>query len=233
MALFVAIIPARRGSKGIKNKNLRPVAGRPLVAHSIEAAIKSSYIKEIFVSTDSIEIRKVSEGYPGVNVIDRPAGLATDTAPTEDTLLHALDVIEDDYRIRPDYVVLLQPTSPYRLTGSIDRCIDALLDNGADSLLSVCRSHSFFWKRGGANPTALYDYKNRPRRQDITPEDAHYRENGSVYITRTDVLRKEKNRLGGKIAMCEMREEESIEVDSLYELILLDLIIRQNGPRYE
>lgn len=233
MDLFVAIIPARGGSKGVKDKNLRPVADKPLVAHSIEAALKSRYIKDIFVSTDSGEIRKVVEGYQGVNVINRPVELATDASPTEDAMLHALDVIEGDYGLRPEYVVLLQPTSPYRAPGSVDRCIDTLLENGADSLLSVCRSHSFFWKSGGPKPTALYDYRNRPRRQDIPPEDVHYRENGSVYITRTDILRKDKNRLGGKIALCEMSEEESIEVDSLYELTLLDIIMSQNGPGNE
>jgi N-acylneuraminate cytidylyltransferase len=233
MALFVAIIPARGGSKGVKDKNLRPVADRPLVAHSIEAALNSRYIEDIFISTDSGEIRKVSEGYPGVNIIDRPAELATDASPTEDALLHALDVIEGDYVIRPDYVVVLQPTSPHRKPGSVDRCIETLLESGADSLLSVCRSHSFFWKIGGSNPMALYDYKNRPRRQDIPPEDVHYRENGSVYITKTEILRNEKNRLGGRIALCEMSEEESIEVDSLYELMLLDIIMRQDGSGNE
>ena len=203
------------------------------MSFSIESALESSYIEDVIVSTDSHDIANVAKKYDKVRIINRPQELALDTTPTEPVLIHALDSIKKDHGTLPDYVVLLQPTSPYRKKGTIDRCIEKVLETGADSLLTVCENHSFFWKDKGGIATALYDYKNRPRRQDIKPEDKVYRENGSVYITKTKLLLEEKNRLGGRIAMYAMSEEESIEIDMPYELSLLDMIMKQEGYKNE
>ncbi len=203
------------------------------MSFSIESALESSYIEDVIVSTDSHEIANVAKKYDKVRIINRPEELALDTTPTEPVLIHALDSIKKGHETLPDYVVLLQPTSPYRKKGTIDRCIEKVLETGADSLLTVCENHSFFWKDKGGIAAALYDYKNRPRRQDIKPEDKVYRENGSVYITKTKLLLEEKNRLGGRIAMYAMSEEESIEIDMPYELSLLDMIMKQEGYKNE
>jgi CMP-N,N'-diacetyllegionaminic acid synthase len=230
MPTFLVIIPARGGSKGITKKNIRVVGGKPLLCHSIESALESAQVSDIVVSTDSAEIAQVARQYERVRIIDRPENLAMDTTPTEPVLLHVLDRIAEEGRPLSDYVILLQPTSPYRKKGIVDSCIRKVLEHNADSLVSVCENHAFFWRLKDGAPLPLYDINNRPRRQDINAADRWYRENGSVYVTRTEILRSAGNRLGGKIVMQVMSEEESVEIDSLSELQLLDLILTSGRP---
>jgi CMP-N,N'-diacetyllegionaminic acid synthase len=209
---YLAIIPARGGSKGLPGKNIRDICGKPLIAWSIEAALDTNNVTTV-VSTDDENIARIARDFGAEVPFIRPAELATDTMGTEPVMLHALD----DYTSRGhafDAVILLQPTSPFRKPGCLKSAIAAFEDDNADSLLSVCENHHFFW-HDRAEPKALYDFRTRPRRQDILPKDRWYRENGSIYITKSDLFRQENNRLCGKIAMFTMTEEESWEIDSL------------------
>lgn len=221
---YLAIIPARGGSKGVPGKNLRPIAGRPLIAWSIAQALAVSEIGRVIVSTDSPEIAEVARAYGAQVPFLRPTELAQDTTPTEPVLVHALDWVAGQGH-SPDAVILLQPTSPVRKAGSLAAAIARFETSGADSLLSVCENHHFFWTTPDS-PRALYDHRNRPRRQDISPADRWYRENGSIYITRTSILRGERNRLGGRIAMYVMSEEESWEIDSLADFEIVSTFLR-------
>ena len=218
----LAIIPARGGSKGLPGKNLRLLAGKPLIVWSIEHALGSTGIADTLVSTDCPRIAEVARAAGATVPFLRPEALATDRAATEPVMLHALAEMEK-VGLRYDATALLQPTSPLRSRDMTDRALAQLRAEGADSLLSVTQSHAFFWRNHPVR--AGYDFARRPRRQDIAPEDRHYRETGSLYLTRIDVLLSERNRLGGRITLFETPEEESYEIDSLADFRLLESLM--------
>lgn len=216
---IVAIIPARGGSKGVARKNIRLLGGKPLVAHTIEHALRARRVNRTVVSTDDAEIAEVAQRY-GAEVVMRPAELATDTASSELALLHALSFLKQTEGYTPSLVVFLQATSPLRQPDDIDNAIDILNTVGADSLFSCCRSHNFYWRlENGQLVSANYDYRHRPRRQDCTPE---YIENGSIYVTKTEILKRYGNRLGGHITFYEMSSLDSSQFDTEEDFLLLE-----------
>lgn len=223
----LVIIPARGGSKGLPNKNINPIAGKPLLAWSIEQAFKSAGVNRVLVSTDSREIAEIARSYGAEVPFIRPAELATDTATTESAMIHAIEWLDSNESYKPDNVILLQATSPVRHKNAIDNALMEFTAQTADSLLSTCEFWHFLWQDRHA-PSALYDFENRPRRQDIPSENIKFRENGSIYITNTDVLMTTKNRLGGSVAMYVMSDEESIEIDTHLDWILAETILNNS-----
>ena len=221
---FLVIIPARGGSKSIPRKNLRVVAGKPLIVWSIEQAVDAKLVDRVVVSTDDEEIAEVARRAGAQVPFLRPAELATDTAPTEPVMLHALDWLEQHDGYRPEGVVLLQPTCPVRRPGTVDGAIQRLIERTADSLVGVREIHPFLWQ-GIESPKASYDFMNRPRRQDVAEADQTFEETGAMYITRTEFLRRSRNRLGGKIALFCMGGDESWDVDAEADLIVVDALL--------
>lgn len=218
----LAIIPARGGSKGIPRKNIKLLAGKPLIAYTIEAALKAKALSRVVVSTEDNEIAGISARY-GAEVIKRPGVLAVDTAPTEPVLMHVVKYLKKKEGYFPDFVVLLQLTSPLRNTAIIDDCMRKILNEKLDSVLTVCEDKHFIWALKGEKLTANYNYKKRPRRQDYKN---NYRENGAVYVTKTGLLMKVKNRLAGKIGIVVMEPEDSIEIDSEFDFWLTEQLLR-------
>lgn len=217
-ASVIAIIPARGGSKGIPRKNVRLVAGKPMLAHSIEHARGATSVSRVVVSTDDGEIAAVARQY-GAEVVERPAEISGDSATSESALLHALDALGGD----PDLVVFLQATSPMRAPEDVQNAIDTLLREGADSLFSAGPVHGFVWRIQDGAPISLsYDYRSRPRRQDA-PEDLI--ENGSIYVFRPWVLRQFNNRLGGKVAVYRMPAVNSFQIDEPADLDLIEALM--------
>lgn len=217
---IIAIIPARGGSKGIPRKNIKFLAGKPLIAWTIESALKSRNIDRVIVSTDDEKIAGISKRY-GAEVIKRPKKLATDRARMIGTIFHVLSVLKKE---NLDIVVLLQPTSPLRTSLHIDEAIDKFFKEKYDSLLSSCPSHAFIWrvKKGRAAPVN-YNFKKRQRRQDINPE---YKENGAIYILERKNLIKKQTIPNGKIGLYVMPEENSVEIDTKFDFWLCEVIIK-------
>ena len=223
---ILTIIPARGGSKGIPKKNIRSFNGHPLIAWSIGQSLASKHIDRTIVSTDDPEIKEIALKYGAEVPFLRPAELARDDSPTEPSLLHVLEELKKE-GYEPDAVVLLQPTSPIRLDGTLDQAIEKFQKEKCDSLLSVFAVHHLYWKNAdSAEP--LYDHMNRPRHQDMKEEDQIYAETGSIYVTKASVLRKEKNRLAGKIGMLPTKREESIDIDTEEDFVMAELVARSN-----
>lgn len=230
----LVVIPARGGSKGIPRKNLLPVGGRPLIAWTILQALAANDELSgdviVTVSTEDDEIAEVA-GELGAKVIRRPEELAQDTTPTEPVILHAMDVVEAD-GAELDAVLLLQATSPVRQRDSIRRAIEQFRTSGVDSLVGVVPESPFFWRLPGApgqSASATYDPMNRPRRQDLTAQQMHYFENGSLYVTAPHIYRELRNRIGGRTDLFILDEVEGVDIDTVADVAAAESMLTRLG----
>jgi N-acylneuraminate cytidylyltransferase len=203
----IAFIPIRCGSKSIPFKNIKEFCGKPLVYWNIEALQNSINIDKIFVATDCDEISSVvnSFGFPKVEVYDRESQNAKDTATTESVMIEFID--KQNFKDN-DLFFLVQATSPLTETKDFDKALETFKSQKADSLLTCVRTKRFYWNED-ATPYN-YNYKNRPRRQDF---DGILMENGAFYINTIINIKKDQNRLSGKVSIHEMEEFTAIEID--------------------
>ncbi len=217
----IAIIPARGGSKGIPRKNILSFQGKPLLGHTVEQARRARTVNRVVVSTDDSEIASTAQHY-GAEVVWRPIEISDDTATSESVLLYTLEHLREAGGCHPDLIVFLQCTSPIRRSVDIDRAVQKLIDDGADSLLSVIPSHCFLWQIADGKPRSVnYDHQNRPRRQDLQKQ---YVENGSIYVFKPWVLHQFKNRLGGKIVLYEMDPWSAIDINTSEDLAFSETV---------
>jgi len=216
-ASLIAIIPARGGSKGIPGKNVAPVAGRPLISYTIEAALRTRCISKVFVTTDDEKIATVAKKY-GAETIDRPAELSGDTASSESALIHALETIRQRGEALPEFFVFLQCTSPLTLPEDIDGTVEAMMQQQADTAFTAAPFHGFVWKRNldGNGEGINHDKRIRLRRQDKEPE---FLENGAVYVMRTAGFLEKKHRFFGKTAIYETPSDRLLDIDEPADLI--------------
>jgi CMP-N,N'-diacetyllegionaminic acid synthase len=223
---YLAVIPARGGSKRVPRKNIREIAGRPMLWWTIDHVRRCATPMRLLVSTDDPDIREVALR-EGAEVPElRPAHLASDDSPTEPVLLRALETVPGGHE-SIEHVVLLPPTSPVREVGSIDAAIELYQVSGADSLVSVTEESPLQWQGTPESPLPLYDITARPRQQSIAPALRRFRENGSIVITSTKELCRNGNRLGGRIVMYIMAAHEGIDVDTEYDLWMADQWLRR------
>lgn len=201
---FLGIIPARGGSKGIPRKNIKNIAGKPLIAWTIESAKRSKLLDRLVVSTEDSEIAVISKEY-GAEVVDRPAELAADDATTLTVLQHVLTKID------ADVVVLLQPTSPIRDEGLIDDGITRFKEFGADNLATgfICK-----FKEYGSYTQ---------RRQEL---EGFFYDDGNVYVVKSDLIKK-GTLFADKAERMEISREQNIEIDDEFEFWMAEQILKK------
>ena len=222
----LAIIPARGGSKGIPRKNIRPLAGKPLIAYNIQQAKRSRFVNRLAVSTDDPEIAAVAQQY-GAEVIWRPAEISGDTASSESALLHALEHLRQSEGYQPDVLVFLQCTSPLTLAEDIDGTVQAMLDQAADSALAVIPFHYFLWRETGEDAVGInHDKHVRPLRQERQPQ---YLEAGAIYVMRVEGFLRARHRFFGKTALYVMPTERRLEIDDPVDFQVAEVLVRQQA----
>ena len=200
---IIALIPARGGSKRITGKNIKPMAGKPLLYWAAKAAKGSKYIDEVWVSTEDPKIKGLVEHLGlGVKVLDRPVELAEDSSSTESVMIHFMEHVDFDV------LTLIQATSPLTTGSDLNTAIELFFENKYDSLLTGVLQKKFFWTPDGK--PLNYDYMHRPRRQDF---EGVIHENGAFYLTRREILEKNRNRLGGKIGIYLFPTERGMDID--------------------
>jgi CMP-N,N'-diacetyllegionaminic acid synthase len=219
---FLTLIPARGGSKGVPGKNLRLLAGMPLIGWSIQQVIDSDAATRLAITTDDQEIANYAASM-GAEVIERPFELAGDTATSESALIHAIHTLpEADSQA---HLIFLQATSPIRLTASLDRAIDQYLTNRCDSVVAVVPASPFLWTESGSVARPSYDIENRLRRQEFDAKDGCFRETGSLYITGRDSLLRTSNRISGRVSLFKMAEVEGVDIDTELDFQIAETLI--------
>lgn len=240
---YLCVIPARSGSLGVKNKNTRNLHNYTLVEWSLLHALSSKHINKIAISTNDAIVRQVCQPYvdrnnpnlPTVEILERPAELSTATAMSELALIHA---VQQQEKV-PEFVVMLQPTSPFRFDGLVDKCIEKLEAEKADSLLTCLKLYNLFWMKHADNSLAehlgkpkdsiyswvsTYRPEDRKMKQNMGISDERYFDNGSVYITRTEMLMAGLGRLCGKVTVHPISSLESMQIDSEEELNMFNQV---------
>jgi CMP-N-acetylneuraminic acid synthetase len=225
--LILGIIPARGGSKGVPRKNIAPLAGKPLLAWTVEAARASGVLDRIVVSTEDPEIAEVARRAGAEVPFLRPAELARDDSPGIDPVLHALDAL-DRQGYRPAWVLVLQPTSPLRKAEDIRGVEATARQTGADVVISVCEAvPPPAWMKQIASDGTLQDFfpQDLPATRQMLPRA--FALNGALYLARVSVLRQQKSFYGGPVYPYLMPRERSLDIDSLWDLELAEMILRR------
>ena len=226
---IIAIIPARSGSKGLKDKNIKGLCGKPLIAYSIENALKSRYLDEIMVTTDSRKIADISFSYGASIPFLRPSYLSTDTATSVDAVLHTLNFYKNKNNTDFDYLLLLEPTSPLREEDDIDNMIKKLINNSCefDSLSSIGEIQE--------HPSIVKKIKNKKlipfckeleltmRRQD---NESAYFPYGVGYMVSTKIFRKEKVFYTKKNCFYKIKRYQCYEIDDIYDFLAVESIMK-------
>lgn len=224
MSSFLAIIPARYGSKRLPNKNILELNKKPLIAWTIEAAKNSDFIEDVCVTSDDDRILSIAGEYNVIKV-KRPLELASDTSTTFDAIKHAIESNAQKY----EYIVLLQPTSPLRTAQHINAAIDFLKQKSADAVISVCEiEHSPLWSNVLPSDLDMSNFLTKESEQRSQELPKYFRLNGAIYICKTERLLAERSFfIFSNIYAFIMKQEDSIDIDTILDFHLAEILLRQ------
>ncbi|WP_206810941.1 acylneuraminate cytidylyltransferase family protein [Paradesulfitobacterium ferrireducens] len=236
MPKILGLIPARGGSKGIPRKNVRILGGKPLLAWTVEAAVRSSCLDRIILSTDDEEIASVGKQIGCEVPFLRPAELAKDETPGIEPVLHAIKWLKENEDYEPEFIMLLQPTSPFRTSEQIKEAVKLIQTREFllfDSLVSVVKpDHSPEWmfveKKDGRITPLLYSHQVN-RRQELS---LTYALNGAMYIARTETLIIEKSFVTERTMAFQMDKITSLDIDTMFDWKIAECFVR-NGLALE
>lgn len=224
----IAIIPARSGSKGLKDKNIKLLDGKPLISYTIDAAIKSQQFEAVYVSTDSVEYASISKSYGASVPRLRPKELAEDNSSSWDVVKYILE----DYKekgIMFDTVMLLQPTSPLRSQDDIRSAFKLLEEKEGDAVISVCEAeHSPLWCNTLPENLCMdqfirTDLFNKQRQQ----LGKFYRLNGAIYLLKTELVDRVNELYNKNCFAYVMKKEHSIDIDDIYDFRMAEAILKE------
>jgi CMP-N-acetylneuraminic acid synthetase len=229
----IGLITARGGSKGLPRKNVLSLAGKPVIAWTIAAALSCRLLDRIIVSTDDEEITSIAKDFGADVPFFRPRELATDTASHIDVVFHALEWLISQGQNMPDYLFTLQPTSPLRLAEDIDGMIAMAYSENADAVVAVTETHDHPYLARKMNKDKIlqqFIIQNTSylRRQDLPPA---YAINGAGFMNRCDALRSYKTFYPSRTFGYVMPQERSLQIDTAWDLHLAEIILKdRNKP---
>lgn len=219
---IIAIIPARGGSKGIPRKNIRLLAGKPLISYVINTAKNSEFIDEVLVTTEDEEIEFISKKF-GAKTIRRNGKLAEDDVTLDPVIYDAVDKCKKEKNEIYDYVITIQATSPLLQTKTLDLAIKQIIDEDKDNLITVVNDPHLTWTYDEKENIYIPLYEKRVNRQKLPKS---FKETGSIFISKSKFVKKD-SRLGNEITLYELRLEESIDVDSYLDWWIAEKLINK------
>lgn len=224
---ILAIVPARSGSKGIPNKNIRHFCGKPLIVYSIEAARNAQSVDRVIVDTDSQEIADIAKQYDAEVPFLRPVELAGDTSKIIDSVAHLLGKLKDSEGYEPSHVLLLQPTSPLRTSQDIENAVALMQRHKANNVISVCRTESLLIQMDSNGKLTMLN----PEVASAIRQQAgnFYKFDGSmIYLIKTKVLLAEHSFAGGSPYGYEIERWRAVDLDDPQDFIVGELIYKNH-----
>ena len=222
---ILGVIPARGGSKGIPNKNIIEIGGNPLIHYTIKAGLESKMLTHCVVSTESDEIKRIAKVHGGNVPFKRPKELSSDNAVSMPVMKHAIQFMEKKQNCKYDIVVMLQPTTPLRLSEDIDNSLILLEESKADAVISVVdvgANHPLRMKRIVDGRLINYidqGYENMQPRQELP---SVYIRNGAIYAVKRDILMEDDSWVGNDVVAYIMPTERSVNIDAMQDLYLVN-----------